>query len=79
MELENIQHEYRADENIDAKQVGVSVKGLSFGYTDEKVLDDVSLNIKPGEFVAIVGESRNWQNDTCKTYDVIYEPERWYN
>lgn len=57
MELENIQHEYRADENIDAKQVGVSVKGLSFGYTDEKVLDDVSLNIKPGEFVAIVGES----------------------
>ena len=31
---------------------------MTFGYNDkETVLDDVDLNIKPGEFVGIVGES----------------------
>ncbi|MCX3060286.1 NHLP bacteriocin export ABC transporter permease/ATPase subunit [Streptomyces beihaiensis] len=37
----------------------VEARGLSFRYTDDGplVLDDVSLAIRPGEFVAVVGES----------------------
>ncbi|CAM5409507.1 NHLP bacteriocin export ABC transporter permease/ATPase subunit OS=Streptomyces alboniger OX=132473 GN=CP975_28985 PE=4 SV=1 [Streptomyces alboniger] len=38
---------------------GIEARGLSFRYTDDGplVLDDVSLSIRPGEFVAIVGPS----------------------
>ncbi len=37
--------------------VGVEVKGLTFGYEEENVLENLDLEIKPGEFVAIIGES----------------------
>ena len=31
------------------------IQHLGFGYTDERVIRDVSLGIEPGEFVAIIG------------------------
>jgi ATP-binding cassette subfamily C protein len=37
--------------------VGVEVRGLSFAYNDEPVLDGLNLSISPGEKVAIVGAS----------------------
>ena len=37
--------------------VGIQVQGLSFGYGDELVLDQLNLSIAPGEKVAIVGAS----------------------
>ncbi|WP_369213344.1 NHLP bacteriocin export ABC transporter permease/ATPase subunit [Streptomyces flavofungini] len=38
---------------------GIEARGLTFRYTDDGplVLDDVSLSIRPGEFVAVVGPS----------------------
>ncbi|MGW2861110.1 NHLP bacteriocin export ABC transporter permease/ATPase subunit [Streptomyces sp. NPDC001205] len=38
---------------------GIEARGLSFRYTDDGplVLDDVSLKVAPGEFVAVVGPS----------------------
>lgn len=58
IELQNLAEEERAEENIDTKQVGVEVKNISFGYVaNEPVLNEANLTIKPGEFVAIVGES----------------------
>ena len=57
MELQSIPVEERLPEVIDSSAIGVDIEHLSFGYTDETVLDDVSINIKPGEFVAIIGES----------------------
>ncbi|MBW5423585.1 NHLP bacteriocin export ABC transporter permease/ATPase subunit [Streptomyces sp. BG9H] len=40
-------------------QGAIEARGLSFRYTDDGplVLDDVSLTIRPGEFVAVVGPS----------------------
>ncbi|AVB15902.1 MULTISPECIES: ABC transporter ATP-binding protein [Pseudomonas syringae group] len=37
--------------------VGVEVRGLSFGYGEDLVLDQLNLSIAPGEKVAIVGAS----------------------
>ena len=57
MELQEIPLEEKLSESIYPEQIGVAVTDLSFGYTKEPVLEGVDLNIKPGEFVAIVGES----------------------
>lgn len=57
MELQNMPVEEREKNPLEVVQVGVEVKDLTFGYTKEKVLEDVSLSIAPGEFVAIIGES----------------------
>ena len=37
--------------------VGIDVRGLTFGYGDDPVLDQLNLSIAPGEKVAIVGAS----------------------
>ncbi|MCV4342342.1 ABC transporter ATP-binding protein [Pseudomonas capsici] len=37
--------------------VGIDVRGLSFGYGEDLVLDQLNLSIAPGEKVAIVGAS----------------------
>lgn len=57
IELQNIPVEERLPEVVTSDKIGVGIENLTFGYTDEIVLDNVSLNIKPGEFVAIIGES----------------------
>lgn len=57
IELQNIPLEEKEKEQITAERIGVRIDHLTFGYTDETVLEDVSLQIHPGEFVAIIGES----------------------
>lgn len=60
MELQDIPLEVKQEQNIDTtKGVGVVLEDVSFAYAGEKenVFDHASLSIKPGEFVAIVGES----------------------
>lgn len=57
VELQNIPLETKPEKQITPEQIGVKVEKLSFGYTEEQVLVDTSLEVKPGEFVAIIGES----------------------
>lgn len=57
MELQDIPVEEKQPEQIKPEGIGVRVEGLSFGYTAEMVLEDTALEIRPGEFVAIIGES----------------------
>ncbi|WP_051249609.1 ABC transporter ATP-binding protein [Maridesulfovibrio zosterae] len=54
------------DYNIDTQDLGseplnfkndINIKNLTFGYTDEPVLENISLNIKKGEKIALIGES----------------------
>lgn len=58
--IQNLPIEEKKETQMPVKDgVGVSVENLSFAYDDksEKVLNDVNIDIKPGEFVAIIGES----------------------
>lgn len=57
MELEDLPVEEKQEVTIPMERVGVNVEHLTFGYDAEPVLQDVSLDIKPGEAVAIIGES----------------------
>ncbi|MDL2301714.1 ABC transporter ATP-binding protein/permease [Lachnospiraceae bacterium OttesenSCG-928-D06] len=57
IELQNIPEEERIRKHMDTEGIGLRTKELAFGYTQETVLEDVSLDIKPGEFVAMIGES----------------------
>ena len=57
MELQQIPLEMKTDTQIPSAQVGVEIKDMTFGYTDETVLENVNLRIGPGEFVAKNGES----------------------
>lgn len=57
MELQQIPLEMKTDTQIPSVRIGVEIKDMTFGYTDETVLENVNLRIGPGEFVAIIGES----------------------
>lgn len=57
VELQSIPVEERQEQQIATERIGVKVENLSYGYTEEPVLKDISLCIYPGEFVAIIGES----------------------
>lgn len=57
MELQELPLEEKEDEPLAVVQAGVDVSGLTFGYTQDNVLENVSLHIAPGEFVAVIGES----------------------
>lgn len=39
------------------KTVGIEIRGLTFGYGEDNILDQMNLSIAPGEKVAIVGAS----------------------
>lgn len=64
--LERIDYILKAEERIEEKKNAVPVKSfneeirydsVSFAYTDDYVLEDISLSIKKGQTVAIVGKS----------------------
>ncbi|WP_044913646.1 ABC transporter ATP-binding protein [Butyrivibrio sp. WCE2006] len=57
IELQNLPREEYIGKVIKPEGIGVKVTNVSFGYTDELVFDDASIEFKPGEFTAIVGKS----------------------
>lgn len=57
MELQKLPVEPEIEEHIAPEEIGLKVENLGFGYTEEKLFEDASVEIKPGEFVAIVGTS----------------------
>lgn len=51
------------------------LKGIK-GYTEQKVLDDISFDIRKNEFVGIVGRNGSGKSTLLKTVAKIYFPEK---
>ncbi|MCK9800158.1 ABC transporter ATP-binding protein [Pseudomonas chlororaphis] len=54
--------------------VGIDVRGLSFGYGDELVLNHLDMSIAPGEKVAIVGASGGGKSTLVQLLLGLYTP-----
>jgi ATP-binding cassette subfamily B protein len=52
----------------------VEFERVSFAYGDDKVLNDVSFRIKPGETLAIVGETGAGKSTVIKLLSRFYDP-----
>ena len=57
------------------RTVGIEVRGLSFTYRDEPVLDRLDLSIAPGEKVAIVGASGGGKSTLVQLLLGLYTPQ----
>ena len=57
MDIQDIPLEESNDESDIKGTLGVKVNDISFAYDRDDVFTDVSFDIKPGEFVGIMGES----------------------
>ena len=57
MEIQDLEDEEKQDCNISSEEIGLKIDKLTFGYTDDLVLQDISLEMKPGQMMAVIGES----------------------
>jgi ABC-type multidrug transport system fused ATPase/permease subunit len=58
IEIQTIPIEKKINTTIQTENIGVNISNLTFGYHEEEMLfDEASINFRPGEFVAIVGDS----------------------
>jgi ATP-binding cassette subfamily B protein RaxB len=66
----------RAPEGLPEILGRIEVKGVSFGYssTERPVLEDFSMTVEPGEFVAIVGPSGCGKSSLLKLITGLYAP-----
>jgi ATP-binding cassette subfamily C protein len=55
--------------------VGIEVRGLDFGYGDDLVLNQLNLQIAPGEKVAIVGASGGGKSTLVQLLLGLYTPQ----
>lgn len=69
------QYPQQADPFSGRDTVGIEVRGLSFAYNEEPVLDRLNLSIAPGEKVAIVGASGGGKSTLVQLLLGLYTPQ----
>ena len=62
--------------DLDALSGDVEFDRVSFAYGEDAILDDVSFRIKPGETLAIVGETGAGKSTVVKLLSRFYDPAR---
>lgn len=55
---------------------GIELKNIVFGYKDETVLDNISIDIEPNKITAITGESGSGKSTIFKILLGLYEPKQ---
>lgn len=73
---ENIEKEYTGEEkHLDGRIESIEIENVSFVYPDttENVLEDISLSIKSGEVVALVGKSGSGKSTLVNLIARFYE------
>ena len=69
MEKDNLEH--GTEETFD--NFGIEFKNVSFGYTDEKILKDVSFTLEPNKTYALVGSSGGGKSTIAKLISGFYK------
>ncbi len=74
-EFLNAEEFCKQDETV-SKKTGICFKNVSFSYpsTSKKVLENINLEIKPGETVAIVGDNGAGKSTLTKVLIGLYPP-----
>ncbi len=60
---------------VEKKVSSLEVRQVSFGYTEEKIINDLSLSVKKGEKLAIVGYNGAGKTTLVKLLMRLYDPE----
>ena len=68
---------------MNEKDIMIEVNHMSHIYTDENgndvhALNDVSLSIKRGEFVCIIGTNGSGKSTLAKHFNVLLQPSEGY-
>ncbi len=69
------QYEAQINPFLGRETVSIDVRGLCFGYNEERVLDHLDLSITPGEKVAIVGASGGGKSTLVQLLLGLYSAE----
>ena len=63
----------QTEDEFNGKNHAIDIKNVSFGYTDQEVIHNVSLHIDEGEMVALVGESGSGKSTLAKLLVHFYD------
>ena len=70
----NLKTQVNGTRKIDAKDVDISIKNLSFAYADEKlILKNINLNIKAKSKIAFIGASGSGKTTLAQVISGFYE------
>lgn len=76
MEIDSIAEDERlAEAPFFPERIGLSMQGLSYAYEEEKILDDLTLDIRPGEIVGIVGYSGSGKTTLIRLILSLISPQ----
>ena len=66
----------QGDKDINVENYDIMFDNVSFGYNDEKILNDVSFTAHQGEYTALVGASGSGKSTICKLAARLWDTDK---